>query len=226
MKEINLNNKIIIFKNENIFFPCNNLSTNNNIIIKLMSQIEKLEKYHPFYNKGGNNYTYFEQPEFKDIEPVKRHNIQTRGWTNLCNKPSERSEFETHYPVDNNEQPLCMLDPNQKEINYIRNKTDPNKSKVNVYLRSKNPYSEIPPSPPNGGLYGGKQSNEPWANIPVAPTTTNLINNVLKEANPPPGAEFHYPGTNRLGNNYQAMPGIYWYNPDGKSHGNIAGPLN
>lgn len=189
-----------------------------------MSHIENLEKHYPFYNKSGNNYKYVEQQELGNIEPSQRHNIHTRGWTNYCPQQSFKSSHSSHYPMDDNEQPLCMLGPNQKEINYMRNKTDG--EKVNIYLRDKNPYTEIPPSPPNGGLYGGPQSVKPWANIPVTPTTTNLINNVLKQANPPPGAELHYPGTNRLGNNYQAMPGIYWYNPDGKSHGNIAGPLN
>jgi hypothetical protein len=38
-----------------------------------------------------------------------------------------------------------------------------------------------------------------------------MINNNLRSANPPPMATEQYPGTNRLGNNYIAMPGVYWY---------------
>ena len=68
------------------------------------------------------------------------------------------------------------------------------------------------PSPThNAGLYSGPAFNGPWGNIPVVPTTANLINNNLRSANPPPGATTQYPGTNRLGNNYIAMPGVYWY---------------
>lgn len=72
----------------------------------------------------------------------------------------------------------------------------------------------IPESSPNGGLYGGPQSTEPWANIPVTPSGTNLIHYNLRSANPPPGATEQYVGTDRLGNNYNPMIGVYWYNPE------------
>ena len=76
----------------------------------------------------------------------------------------------------------------------------------------------LPPSPPNGGLYGGPQSAGSWANIPVVPTMTNMIHNNLKSANPPPGATVQYIGTDRLGNSPAEMPEIYWYNPE-HAHG-------
>ena len=72
----------------------------------------------------------------------------------------------------------------------------------------------IPESSPNGCLYGGPQSTEPWANIPVTPSGTNLIHYNLRSANPPPGATEQYVGTDRLGNNYNPMIGVYWYNPE------------
>jgi len=74
--------------------------------------------------------------------------------------------------------------------------------------------SSIPPSAPNGGLYSGPQSTGPWANIPVIPSGTNLIHYNLRSANPPPGATEQYVGTDRLGNNYSPMIGVYWYNPE------------
>lgn len=80
--------------------------------------------------------------------------------------------------------------------------------------RDSNPDSAIPLSPPNGGIYGGPQSSGPWANIPVTPSMTNLIHNNLRSANPPPGATEQYIGTQRLGNNYIAMPGVSWFNPN------------
>lgn len=79
--------------------------------------------------------------------------------------------------------------------------------------RSSGPNEAMPTSPPNGGLYGGPQSTKPWANIAVTPTVANLIHNNLRSANPPPGATEQYPGTQRMGNNYQTMPGISWYRP-------------
>jgi len=76
----------------------------------------------------------------------------------------------------------------------------------------------IPESLPNGGIFGGPQSTEPWANIPVTPSGTNLIHYNLRSANPPPGATEQYVGTDRLGNNYNPMIGVYWYNPEDR-HG-------
>ena len=74
--------------------------------------------------------------------------------------------------------------------------------------------SAIPNSLPNVGLYAGPQSTEPWANIPVIPSGTNLIHYNLRSANPPPGATEQYVGTDRLGNNYVPMIGVNWYNPE------------
>ena len=85
-------------------------------------------------------------------------------------------------------------------------------SSVPPQLRWNSP-NEIMPTPTyyNAGLYTGESFKGPWGNIPVAPTTTNMIQNNLRSANPPPGAIYQYPGTNRLGNNYIAMPGVYYY---------------
>lgn len=63
----------------------------------------------------------------------------------------------------------------------------------------------------NAGLYSGPAFSGPWGNIPVTPTTANMIHNNLRSANPPPGATTQYPGTNRSGNSYTAMPGVSWY---------------
>ena len=78
--------------------------------------------------------------------------------------------------------------------------------------RASNPFDVMPPRPPNGGLYGGPDCDRPWLPIDVTPTATNYIANNLRSANPPPGAIEQYVGTNRLGNNYTAMPESYWYN--------------
>ena len=72
--------------------------------------------------------------------------------------------------------------------------------------------TKAPDQVPNGGLFGGPQAMGPYASIHVIPTATNMINNNLRSANPPPGATEQYPGTNRDGNNYVPMPGVFWYN--------------
>jgi hypothetical protein len=65
----------------------------------------------------------------------------------------------------------------------------------------------------NAGLYSGPAFAGDWGNTYVTPTATNLINNNLNSANPPPGANTQYPGTDRTGNNIVNMPGVYWYTP-------------
>ena len=83
---------------------------------------------------------------------------------------------------------------------------------VSPEKRYLNENTALPPSLPNGGLYGGPQSTESWANIPVIPSDTNLIHYNLRSANPPPGATEQYISNDRLGNNSTHMIGVYWYN--------------
>jgi hypothetical protein len=80
--------------------------------------------------------------------------------------------------------------------------------------RSNNENTAIPEPLPNGGLFNAPQATGPWANIPVIPSDTNLIHFNLRSAHPPPGATEQYIGTDRLGNNYAPMIGVYWYNPE------------
>lgn len=110
--------------------------------------------------------------------------------------------------------PVYKTDSGLQHGNYST--VDP--SPVSPALRSKDKNTQIPPSPPNGGIFGGPQSTAPWANIPVAPTMTNMVHNNLRSANPPPGATVQYIGTDRYGNNYAPMPGVNWYNPP-NAHG-------
>jgi hypothetical protein len=85
-------------------------------------------------------------------------------------------------------------------------------SEVSLHERWNSPNTRAPPPVPNGGLFSGPQAMGDYASIPVIPTTTNMIHNNLRSANPPPGAINQYPGTNRDKNNYIPMPGVYWYN--------------
>lgn len=135
------------------------------------------------------------------------------GWTNWCTVDCQPNKFSNHYPVDDTQQPLTLLKSNHYEIEFLPNSQKTEKDRISLHLRDNDPFTAIPKPPPNGGLYGGPQSNKPWATIPVIPTAANMINKNLLSANPPPGANVQYPGGNRLGNNYQTMPGVYWYNP-------------
>ena len=69
----------------------------------------------------------------------------------------------------------------------------------------------MPKPPVNGGLYGGPQVNHPWMPRTEIPTETNYIHNLLRSANPPPGATEHYVGNIRPGNNYVSKVGVYKY---------------
>ena len=109
--------------------------------------------------------------------------------------------------------PVYKIDGNLQHGNYSTVES----GTVSPELRDKDQNTRVPHPLPNGGIYGGPQSTAPWANIPVAPTMTNLIHNNLKSANPPPGATVQYIGTDRFGNNYSAMPGVNWYNYNDKN---------
>jgi hypothetical protein len=85
--------------------------------------------------------------------------------------------------------------------------------------QSMNANTSIPDSLPNGGLYNAPQSTGAWANIPVIPSELNLIHFNLRSAHPPPGATEQYGITERPGNNYAPMIGVYWFNPDNDMRG-------
>ena len=106
-----------------------------------------------------------------------------------------------------------------ENVNYPVDK----KSNVKPEFRSSSINDQMPPSAPNGGLYGGPVCLKPWMPIPITPTATNLIQNNLRSANPPPGATEQYVGNIRKGNNYTSMPGVYWYN---KTMEPNVGPFN
>ena len=89
---------------------------------------------------------------------------------------------------------------------------DPESTNPQKQIMSK-PQIPAPPSPPNGGIFGGPQSTAPWANIPVTPDMHVLITQNLASANPPPGAMKQMVGTNRLGNNTIVQPPVGWFQP-------------
>lgn len=94
-------------------------------------------------------------------------------------------------------------------------------SNISTLQQWSNPKVSAPLPAYNGGRYIGPQFNGPWGNLPITPTTTNMINNNLKSSDSPPGATIQYPGTNHQGNNFIAMPGVNWYNktPDSNPGG-------
>ena len=98
-------------------------------------------------------------------------------------------------------------------------------SEVHPYLRSEDTQSSVPPPMINGGLYCGPQNNAPWMPKYVPPTTTFFMQSLVRNAdpNPPPGISEQYPGENRPGNNYTAMPGVNWYN---SAYERNQGPFN
>ena len=69
--------------------------------------------------------------------------------------------------------------------------------------------NNISPPLPNAGLSypGAPVCSGGHCAIPVQPTVSAYSRNLMS-ANPPPVAALQYPGTVRLGNNTQNMPGI------------------
>ena len=80
--------------------------------------------------------------------------------------------------------------------------------------------TNIVPGPSfNGAVTIGEPCIGGHCSMPVEPTTTNMINVNLISANPHPGANVHYMGTDRLGNASLSMPGINDYVGTKLNHG-------
>lgn len=94
-------------------------------------------------------------------------------------------------------------------------------SKVPPGSQWNSPYESAPPAPHNGGLYTGPPASGPWASIPVTPTTAEYINSNLRSASGTPDSLTQYPNTNRLGNNFSAMPGVFNFAKQGRGPNRI-----
>ena len=81
------------------------------------------------------------------------------------------------------------------------------------------PTNSVPGPSFNGAVTIGETCIGTHCAMPVEPTATNMINNNLNSANPPPGANVHYPGTDRLGNSSLLMPAINDYVGTKLNHG-------
>ena len=85
------------------------------------------------------------------------------------------------------------------------------------------PAGIIPNPSYNGAVTIGEKCEGPHCSIPTAPTSGSLISTNLESALPPPGAEFHYPSTFRLGNSSDENPRIGLYQNPGSLN---SGPYN
>jgi len=79
---------------------------------------------------------------------------------------------------------------------------------VDPFQQWDSPFTSAPAPQLNAGLYTGAPASGPWGNIPVTPTGPNMTHNNLVSAEPPMGAVTQYVGSNRLGNNFRATPGV------------------
>lgn len=107
---------------------------------------------------------------------------------------------------------IANLNQNNNIVRMKKNIPVDINSEISLHERWNDELTRCPDPVPNGGLYGGPQAVGEYASIHVIPTTTNMIHHNLRSANPPPGAIYQFPGTNRDRNNYVPMPGVYWYN--------------
>ena len=113
-----------------------------------------------------------------------------------------------------NKQPQTKPNDNEPKSNYPVSVN----SNINPENQWSNPNEAAPKLSVNGGLYSGPQSNAIGVPKPVVPTTTYFMQELLKKMDPPPpqGAAEQYSNYNRPGNNFVAMPNVYWYNPQDK----------
>lgn len=81
------------------------------------------------------------------------------------------------------------------------------------------PPNTVPGPSFNGAVTVGEACVGSHCSIPVTPLVSNMVNVNLNSANPPPGANVHYPGTDRLGNSGLQMPGIKSYVGTKLNHG-------
>lgn len=95
---------------------------------------------------------------------------------------------------------------------------------VSFYMLDSTNRGEVPQFPgmlPNGGMYRGPScTNRAHIPKPVVHTGTYFTYNLLDSANPPCEAKRQFVGTHRPGNNYPAMPEVYWF----KSNNSCKGP--
>ena len=125
---------------------------------------------------------------------MSSHQLRSNHYSLWC--PKHGANIQQRQVCENNHELESVVEP----------------SNIPAELQNSNSRTVMPPSPPNGGLYGGPQSTKPWASIPVTPTTTNLIHYNLRSANPPKKAIEMYPSGNRPGNDHTAMLGVYYLN--------------
>ena len=94
---------------------------------------------------------------------------------------------------------------------------------VSFYMLDSTKKGQVPQFPtmlPNGGMYGGKPCyNKAHIPKPVVHTETYFTYKLLNSANPPPEAKKHFVGTHRYGNNYTAMPEVYWFQSESECKG-------
>jgi len=81
------------------------------------------------------------------------------------------------------------------------------------------PIGNIPNASYNSATSIGEPCSGNHCSIPVDSTTSNMISNNLKSANPPIKALNQYQGTNRLGNSNLSMPGVNKYTGTTLNHG-------
>ena len=178
---------------------------------------------YPGSNRLGNNYNampevnWFQSPNQAktNIQCTPSRKIQTGGKGRKYRKNKKLSKRNLNKKKKQNKRSFRNKNKKSKKqyggsISYSPYSVN---IETNVPLTQQwdSPNSEAPPPSYNGGLYTGPPFAGPWGNIPVTPTASNMTHNNLRSAEPPPGATQQYPGSNRQGNNFNAMPGVNWF---------------
>lgn len=169
----------------------NKLSKADKMQIKLMSELEESKYTYKQVKKFWNNY---------EIDPTKKQKKSDKILDKLFDLACQKHPAEmgmVGYEFKNEEEMMTAINKKNLTIEGIPKKNIKQTGGMNYYKL----FNKIITEPCNG----------PHCTIPVKPEVSNMINNNLKSANPPPGALTQYPGTDRIGNNSMQMPGVSNY---------------
>lgn len=169
----------------------NKLSKADKMQIKLMSELDESKYTYKQVKKFWNNY---------EIDPTKKQKKSDKILDKLFDLACQKHPAEmgmVGYEFKDEEEMMAAINKKNLTMEGIPKKNKKQTGGMNYYKL----FNKIITEPCNG----------PHCTIPVKPEVSNMINNNLKSANPPPGSLTQYPGTDRIGNNSMEMPGVSNY---------------
>jgi len=175
------------------------ISAADKMQIKLMSELKESKYTFKQLKKFWNEY---------EIDPNKKQKKSDKILDNLFDLACKKNPAEmgmVGFEFKDEEQMMTAINKKNLTLEGIPKKNKKQTGGMNYYKL----FNKIISEPCIG----------PHCTIPVKPEVSNMINNNLKSANPPPEALTQYPGTDRIGNNSMQMSGVSNYVGTTLNHG-------